>query len=74
MRRLTRAEYDNTVRDLLGEAMPLAKDFPPEELQHSFDNNAELRSVSDRLAQAYVGGGRADGAGGQGQAGHAAGL
>ena len=55
VRRLTRVEYDNTVRDLLGQAMPLARDFPPEELQHSFDNSAELRSVSDRLAQAYVG-------------------
>ena len=54
VRRLTRVEYDNTVRDLLGEARPLAKDFPPEELQHSFDNNAELRSVSDRLAGSYV--------------------
>jgi hypothetical protein len=55
VRRLTRVEYDNTVRDLLGEPLPLARDFPPEELQNSFDNNAELRSVSDRLAQAYVG-------------------
>jgi hypothetical protein len=54
VRRLTRAEYDNTVRDLIGEDKQLAKGFPPEELQHSFDNSAELRSVSDVLAENYV--------------------
>jgi hypothetical protein len=54
MRRLTRAEYDNTIRDLLGEDKQLAKGFPGEELQHSFDNSAELRSVSDVLAENYV--------------------
>src|SRR3954451_16591512 len=27
LRRLTKVEYDNTVRDLLGVALPLAKDF-----------------------------------------------
>ena len=69
LRRLTRAEYDNTVRDLLGEDKRLARDFPPEELQHSFDNNAELRSVSDLLAQRYVGRRRAGGQDGEGQAG-----
>ena len=54
IRRLTRNEYDATVRDLLGEDKGLAKGFPGEELQHSFDNSAELRSVSDVLAENYV--------------------
>jgi hypothetical protein len=54
LRRLTRAEYDHTVADLIGQDLQLAKDFPPEELERSFDNNAELRSVSDRLAASYV--------------------
>lgn len=54
IRRLTRTEYDNTVRDLIGEDKQLAKGFPPEELQHSFDNSAELRSVSDVLAENYA--------------------
>jgi hypothetical protein len=54
VRRLTRTEYDNTVRELLGEDKQLARDFPPDELQGSFDNNAELRSVSDLLGQRYV--------------------
>jgi hypothetical protein len=53
IRRLTRTEYDNTVRDLLGEDLGLGKTFPAEELQHSFDNSAELRSVSDVLAENY---------------------
>ncbi len=53
IRRLTRTEYDNTVRDLIGEDKKLAKAFPGEELQHSFDNSAELRSVSDVLAEHY---------------------
>jgi Protein of unknown function (DUF1592)/Protein of unknown function (DUF1588)/Protein of unknown function (DUF1587)/Protein of unknown function (DUF1585)/Protein of unknown function (DUF1595) len=54
VRRLTRTEYDNTVRDLLGEDKGLAKNFPKEELQHSFDNSADLRSVSDVLAENYT--------------------
>jgi hypothetical protein len=55
LRRLTRAEYDNTVRDLLGEASGPAHDFPDEERSFGFDNNATTRSVSDLLADRYVG-------------------
>ena len=55
IRRLTRAEYDRTVADLLGEDLKLARSFPAEEVQNSFDNSAELRSVSDVLAEGYVG-------------------
>jgi hypothetical protein len=53
LRRLTRAEFDNTVRDLIGEDRRLAQGFPPEELRGGFDNNAEVRSVSDLLAEGY---------------------
>jgi uncharacterized protein DUF1592/uncharacterized protein DUF1588/uncharacterized protein DUF1587/uncharacterized protein DUF1585/uncharacterized protein DUF1595 len=53
VRRLTRAEFDNTVRDLIGEDERLAQGFPPEELHAGFDNNAEVRSVSDLLAEGY---------------------
>ena len=31
IRRLTRVEYDNTVRDLLGDDSHPSRDFPPEE-------------------------------------------
>ncbi len=53
IRRLTRQEYDNTLKDLLGEDKKLAADFPNEELLHGFDNSASLRSVSDVLAEKY---------------------
>jgi hypothetical protein len=54
LRRLTRREYDNTLRDLLGEDKHLAEQFPPEELADSFANNAEVRTVSDALAEKYL--------------------
>jgi hypothetical protein len=54
LRRLTRAEYDRTVRDLLGDTRDLAKSFPQEEIEHGFDNSAELRSVSDVLSEDYL--------------------
>src|SRR4051812_26586643 len=53
LRRLTRAEFDNTIADLIGEDKHLAQAFPPEELKAGFDNNAEVRSVSDLLAEGY---------------------
>ena len=54
LRRLTRSEYDNTVRDLLGDTSGPARDFPEEERALGFDNNATTRSVSDLLADRYV--------------------
>jgi hypothetical protein len=54
LRRLTRAEYDKTVHDLLGDTRRLAKGFPQDEIEHGFDNSAELRSVSDVLSEGYV--------------------
>jgi hypothetical protein len=53
LRRLTRSEYDNTVRDLLGDTAGLGRDFPQEERALGFDNNAESRSVSPLLADRY---------------------
>src|SRR5204862_2764258 len=54
LRRLTHGEYDRTVHDLLGDTRGLAKSFPQEEIEHGFDNSAELRSVSDVLSDGYV--------------------
>src|SRR2546430_9955396 len=53
LRRLTRAEFDNTVRDLVGTDLHLGQGFPPEELHGGFDNNATVRSISDLLAEGY---------------------
>jgi hypothetical protein len=53
LRRLTRTEYDNTIRDLLGDPSRPARGFPAEEVVLGFSNNAEARSVSSLLAQSY---------------------
>jgi hypothetical protein len=54
LRRLTRNEYDNTVRDLLGDTRRPARSFPGEETTLGFHNNAESRSVSDVLVEGYL--------------------
>ena len=54
LRRLTRAEFDNTVRDLLGVDMKLGAEFPEEARPFGFDNNAELNPVTSLLAEGYV--------------------
>ncbi len=53
-RRLTRFEYDNTIRDLLGDASAPGKQLPPDEAALGFDNNAEARSVTEILADGYM--------------------
>lgn len=55
VRRLTRLEYDNTVRDLLGTAddkLP-GREFPTEEHRLGFDNNANVLTVSPLLSEQY---------------------
>jgi hypothetical protein len=56
LRRLTRFEYDNTIRDLLGLDGRWGQTFPPEEVVHGFDNNAAALRVGpllfDKVAQA----------------------
>lgn len=54
LRRLTRAEYDATVRDLLGDTTQPAQAFPPDEESQGFDNFAETQSVSPLLAEGYL--------------------
>jgi Protein of unknown function (DUF1592)/Protein of unknown function (DUF1588)/Protein of unknown function (DUF1587)/Protein of unknown function (DUF1595)/Protein of unknown function (DUF1585) len=44
--RLNRAEYNNTVRDLLGTTMRPADAFPPDDLGLGFDNIADVLSLS----------------------------
>jgi hypothetical protein len=54
LRRLNRAEYTNTVRDLLGVDVEL-KDLLPEDTSTSgFDNSAEALHVSSYLMDAYL--------------------
>jgi mono/diheme cytochrome c family protein len=54
IRRLNRAEYNNTVRDLLGVAFRPADDFPPDVPGHGFDTVGGTLSVSPALAEKYL--------------------
>jgi hypothetical protein len=53
LRRLTQPEYDNTVRDLLGDTTSPANAFPPDQRQGDFANTAVALTVSPLLAQGY---------------------
>jgi hypothetical protein len=55
LRRLTRVEYDNTVRMLFGVSDKLAAElFPADEEQFGFDNSAEGRGLNGALAEGYL--------------------
>jgi hypothetical protein len=50
LQRLTRAEYNRTVRDLFGVTSAPADSFPPDSATSGFDNNAASLTVSPQLA------------------------
>jgi mono/diheme cytochrome c family protein len=54
VRRLNRAEYNNTVRDLLGVNFRPANDFPPDVPGHGFDNVGGTLTVSPALVEKYL--------------------
>jgi mono/diheme cytochrome c family protein len=54
LRRLNRAEYENTVRDLLGVGVGLKDMLPADGLAHGFDNIAGALSVSPDQMQRYL--------------------
>lgn len=54
LRLLTRAEYNHTVRDLLGDTTGPAADFPREPLSGGLDNNADLLRVSADGVSGYL--------------------
>jgi hypothetical protein len=53
LRRLTRYEYNNTVRDLFGDTTSPANTLPAEELGNGFGNDATAQAVSSLLAEEY---------------------
>ena len=53
LRRLTHSQYDNTVRDLLGDISRPSRNFPPEDFIDGFKNQFEGQSISPLLAEAY---------------------
>ncbi len=54
VRRLNRFEYNNTVRDLLGDTTAPADDFPTEERRNGFDNDATALQLSPALVEQYL--------------------
>jgi hypothetical protein len=54
LRRLTRFEYNNTVRDLLGDETSPANALPSEEIGNGFGNDADAQAVSSLLAEQYA--------------------
>lgn len=54
IRRLTRYEYKNTIRDLLGIETELPDDFPKDEAGYGFDNIGDVLSVSPLLLEKYL--------------------
>jgi mono/diheme cytochrome c family protein len=53
-RRLNRAEYNNTIRDLLGVDFNPAADFPSDEVGYGFDNIADVLSLPPILLEKYI--------------------
>lgn len=54
MRRLNRAEYNNTVRDLTGIDLRLSDDFPSDDVGYGFDNIGDVLSLSPILMEKYL--------------------
>ena len=53
VRRLTHAQYDNTVRDLLGDYSRPAQRFPPEDYVDGFKNQLTAQSMPPLLVETY---------------------
>ena len=54
LHRLNRAEYANSVSDLLGIDVNVASLLPTDDSSHGFDNMAEVLNVSPTLMEGYV--------------------
>jgi hypothetical protein len=54
IRRLNRAEYNNTVRDLLGVDFQPADDFPSDDVGSGFDNIGDVLSLPPLLMEKYL--------------------
>src|SRR6266581_2065246 len=54
LRRLNRAEYNNTIRDLVGVDFHPADDFPADDVGYGFDNIGDVLSVPPLLLEKYL--------------------
>lgn len=53
LRRLTHSQYNNTIRDLLGDQSTPANQFPPEDFVNGFKNQYQAQNLSPLLVEAY---------------------
>lgn len=54
MRRLNRAEYTNTIRDLVGIDFDPGEDLPADDVGYGFDNIGDVLTVSPLLMERYL--------------------
>src|SRR5438094_6646222 len=54
IRRLNRAEYRNTIRDLMGFDFKADEEFPPDDTGYGFDNIGDVLTVSPLLLEKYM--------------------
>jgi hypothetical protein len=54
IQRLNKAEYDNTIRDLVGLDLHLAEDFPSDDVGNGFDNIGDVLSIPPILLEKYL--------------------
>ena len=54
MRRLNRAEYDHTIRDLIGLDLHLADAFPADDVGYGFDKIGDVLSIPPLLIEKYL--------------------
>ena len=54
IRRLNRAEYNNTIRDLVGVDFQPAEDFPQDDVGYGFDNIGDVLSMPTILLEKYL--------------------
>jgi hypothetical protein len=55
LRRLTQSQYNNTVRDLLGDLTAPGNQFPPEDYVNGFKNQYQAQGLTPLLVEAYSG-------------------
>ena len=54
LRRLTHVQYDNTVRDLVGDRTRPARSFPEEDFVNGYTNQASSQAITPLLAEGYA--------------------
>jgi mono/diheme cytochrome c family protein len=54
LRRLNRAEYNNTIRDLVGIRFEPAEDFPADDVGYGFDNIGDVLTLPPLLMEKYL--------------------